>query len=125
MKTRIILLSIILAFTGGLLAQGPATVQGVPPGITLSPSGVLAGSPTTFGVYQFTVQVQDGETPPQTVAKQFILTVVPCPLAITTISPLPNGQVGTGYSQQITATCGDGNYAWTVTSAPAHTSPSN
>jgi hypothetical protein len=118
MKTRLILLAIILACVGSLWAQSPATVQGIPPGITLNSSGVLAGNPTTFGVYQFTVQVQDGETPPQTASKQLILTIAPCPLAITTISPLPNGQVGTGYSQQITATCGDGNYTWTVTSAP-------
>jgi hypothetical protein len=85
--------------------------------------GVLSGNPTTFGVYQFTLQVQDGETPPQVASKQFTVTIAPCPLSITSVTPLPAGQVGSAYSQQITATCGDGNYTWSVSTSGSFSQP--
>ena len=109
------IVAIVLLAVSRLFGQAN-TVAGLPPGVGLAASsGVLSGNPTTFGVYQFTIQVQDGETPPQTASKQFTLTIAPCPLQITSVTPLPPGQVGLAYSQQITATCGDGNYTWTVT----------
>jgi len=33
---------------------------GLPPGLTLSSSGLISGSPTATGTYDFTVQVTDG-----------------------------------------------------------------
>jgi len=41
------------ALTAGLL----------PPGLTLTPSGVLAGKPTTAGSFTFTVSAQNGVAP--------------------------------------------------------------
>ena len=35
-------------------------------------------------------------------------------LGVTTGSPMPNGTVGVGYSQTLTATGGDGNYTWAM-----------
>lgn len=39
----------------------------LPPGITLSSSGLLTGPATTDGTYSFTVQAKDSSTPPQVV----------------------------------------------------------
>ena len=37
----------------------PIAGQSLPPGITLSPGGLLAGIPTNFGIYNFTVKATD------------------------------------------------------------------
>lgn len=37
----------------------PIAGQNLPPGITLSPDGLLAGMPTNFGIYNFTVKATD------------------------------------------------------------------
>lgn len=51
----------------------------LPPGLTLSPAGVLSGTPTTAGTYTFTIQSVDAL--PCTVQQQFTLIVMP-PLSI-------------------------------------------
>ena len=50
---------------------------GLPPGLTLSPSGLLTGTPTTAGTANFTVQVQDAGIPMQSVSRTLSLTVSP------------------------------------------------
>lgn len=47
----------------------------LPPGMTLNPAGQLAGSPTTVGVYTFTVRATDGV--PDTKDKTLTIRVVP------------------------------------------------
>ena len=92
-------------------------VQGnLPPGLSLdSATGILSGTPTAGGSYQFVVSVNDSAV--QNAAKSFSLTVSLAPVSITTESPLPDATAGTSYSQQFTATGGTGTYiSWTVTS---------
>ncbi|TKB63775.1 MAG: hypothetical protein E8D47_12765, partial [Nitrospira sp.] len=50
---------------------------GLPPGLTLSPSGLLSGTPTTAGTPNFIVQVQDAGTPTQTANRTLSLTISP------------------------------------------------
>ncbi|MFN0039054.1 MAG: Ig domain-containing protein, partial [Burkholderiales bacterium] len=50
---------------------------GLPPGLTLSPSGLLSGTPTTAGTPNFTVQVQDAGIPMQTASRTLSLTIAP------------------------------------------------
>jgi len=50
--------SILAPFTFSIV---PASGQGLPPGLTLSPAGVLSGTPTTIGVYTFTVKATDAD----------------------------------------------------------------
>ena len=50
---------------------------GLPPGLTLSPSGVLSGTPPTAGTPSFTVQVQDAGIPMQTVSRTLNVTILP------------------------------------------------
>ena len=91
-------------------------VGSLPAGLSLSPAGVVSGTPTTAGSFSFTLQVSDSGTPAQTVQKAFSLTINPASAApsITTASPLPGGTLGAAYSQTLTAAGGTPGYTWSV-----------
>ena len=84
------------------------------PGLTLSPAGVLSGTPTSVGSYQFTATVTsrvDGVD--ETSVQRLTLRVVPVSLEISSRScPLPDATVGVSYSQALLATGGPGPYLW-------------
>jgi hypothetical protein len=90
-----------------------------PPGLVFNTtSGQFTGTPTTAGVFQFTLQVVDSAIPPQTAT-------TPAPLSITVNSPptlqitpsvLPGGSVATPYSTSVQATGGVPPYTWNVAS---------
>jgi hypothetical protein len=67
-----------LAASGGIspyvwsLASGSAPL---PTGISLSPAGVLSGTPTAIGTFSFTVQVADSSSPQQVARKSLSITV--------------------------------------------------
>ena len=85
----------------------------LPPGISLGAStGALTGTPTTAGVYSFTVRVVDRRGDTDTAALSIV--VAPASLVITT-AVLPNGTVGAQYSQTLAATGGSGGYQWSRT----------
>lgn len=105
-----------LAATGGTTPYSWAVGGGnPPPGLSLnSGSGVLSGTPTTAGSFQFRVQVSDAAG--DTANQAFTITIAdpPAPkLSITTAS-LPGGTVGSPYSANVTATGGTGSYTWSV-----------
>ncbi|MEI9975197.1 MAG: putative Ig domain-containing protein [Ignavibacteriota bacterium] len=82
-------------FTASQGAGGYAfsvTAGTLPPGLQLSPTGVLSGTPTTFGASQFTVQVSDSAQ--NTVSRDFALNIAPAPLQLTTPA-LSNTSVNT------------------------------
>jgi hypothetical protein len=76
----------------------------LPPGITLSGSGVIDGTPTTSGTFNFTVGMSDSSTPQLTASRAYTIAVQP-PLTITTTS-LPAGTVGNPYPPQTLSTSG-------------------
>jgi len=47
----------------------------LPPGLTLTSSGLLIGSPTTAGTFTSRVFVQDSDSPPQTASRTLALTI--------------------------------------------------
>ncbi len=83
----------------------------LPPGIALSGTGLISGSPTTAGVSSFTVRVATGDG--QTASKGLSITIAAPPPTVTT-SNLPVGMVGSPYSFALSASGGDGSYAWDV-----------
>lgn len=85
----------------------------LPTGLTMSATGLLSGTPTAAGLFQFTVQVTDKTT--RAVSNSFILTIAP-QLVITTTF-LPDGAVGAPYpaGQKITATGGTPPYTFSTT----------
>ena len=105
-----------LAATGGTQPYSWSLHSGtLPAGLALSGAGVLSGTPTAAGAFEFVVKATDTGTPSQTATKPFSVTVAPPPLAVATAS-LPGGTVGTAYSQALTATGGTSPYFWSLPS---------
>ncbi len=83
----------------------------LPTGLSLnSTTGVLSGTPTVTGTYNFTVYVQDSVY--TTANKALTMTITR--VGIDTTS-LPAGDVATPYSQALVASKGALPYAWTIT----------
>ncbi len=74
---------------------------GYPPGLTLSSTGVLSGTPTATGTYIFSVTVQDHVGASS--SAPFTLTITPPPPPIITSPLTATGTVGQLFSYQITA----------------------
>ena len=84
----------------------------LPPGLTLSADGKLSGTPSSAGTYTFLVQVADATNASNTGIRQ--MTVPITPVTITTGTTLPNGNVGTGYTQSLVASGGVSPYSWSL-----------
>jgi hypothetical protein len=87
----------------------------LPPGITLSTSGLLSGTPTSEGSSQFVVRAQHGsplddETYTLSVRQPV---VVRSPFGSV---PRPSNEVGIRFGKTFTATGGSGTYTWALVS---------
>jgi hypothetical protein len=87
----------------------------LPPGLGLSAQGLLTGTPTSEGSYQFVVKAQNG-SPFDT--KEYTLSVrqpvvVKSPFAS---APAPRAEVGVRFGRTVTASGGSGTYTWSLTS---------
>lgn len=83
----------------------------LPPNLALSTGGVLFGTPSTAGTFEFTVQVMDSGA--STATQVFVVDIAELRILPTR---LPHARVGTPYSAQLVAEGGAGSYAWTVLS---------
>jgi hypothetical protein len=83
----------------------------LPSGIGLAVNGTIAGTPSVGGTSDFTVEVSSGG---QTAQRELSI-VVHAQLTVTTTS-LPDAARSEPYSQNLTATGGNGSYSWTVVS---------
>ena len=105
-----------LQATGGVSPYTWSISAGsLPAGLTLATTGVISGTPSSAGTANFTVEVKDSESTPQTATANLSVTVNPVSLSITTTS-LPNGTVGTAYLQTVQASGGVAPYSWSVSS---------
>jgi len=104
-----------LQFIGGTAPQVWSVGAGqLPPGMGLSGSGVISGSPGATGTYSFTARLQDSASPAQ-VASVTLSIRVAAPLVITTPSgALPGALFGSQYNQTLTSTGGNAPIIWTV-----------
>jgi hypothetical protein len=85
----------------------------LPPGLSLTTDGVLSGTPTTTGTFNFTVQVVDSQAPTAAVSTSaFAITINP-PLSLASI-PLATGVVGGAYGQSVIAANGVQPYGYAV-----------
>lgn len=120
-------MTIGVAYSHQLVGQGgtaPYTsfsrdTGNLPPGILLSPSGVLSGTPTTLGSYNATISAFDSSTGtgPYRDATAFTLVVAASPPITIAPTTLPAATVGAAYSTAVTATGGTGGpYTFTVDS---------
>ena len=86
---------------------------GLPPGLSLSSSGLISGTPTGADTYSFTVHVQDSASTPVTLDKNYSV-VIPAPnLDLSPDSP-PSGAINLPYSQQFTVSGGTAPYNYSV-----------
>jgi len=94
-------------YTWAMIAGGA-----LPNGLTLTTStGQIGGLPTAVANGSYTFQVTDSSLFPQVTTKVLTLTITQSTLAITTAT-LANGQVGSAYTQTLTASGGAGSYTW-------------
>jgi uncharacterized protein YhjY with autotransporter beta-barrel domain len=109
-----------VAYSQSITAAGGATpysfavtAGALPPGVSMSSAGVVSGTPTAAGTFNFTVQVTDAAT--QT-ATQPLTLVIAAPTITLSPASLPNGLAGTAYAQVISAAGGSGPYTFALTS---------
>ena len=106
-----------MVYSHALTAIGTRTVTwslmngSLPDGLTLSSEGVISGTPSEIGTFMFNVTATDITG---NIVLRFSMTVAAAAPEIAT-SSLPNGTVGTAYSQMLTAT-GTGTISWSVAS---------
>ncbi len=100
--------------------QAPVTfslVSGsLPPRLSLNESGLISGTPTTAGSYNFTVKATDRCSSVQKAFSMDIAVPLSCILPHFTISsPLASGTEGQAYSKQIQASGGEGSITYSLT----------
>lgn len=106
--------STALSASGGTAPFTFSVVSGsIPAGMSLSTAGVISGTPTVSGTFNFAVQVRDNV--PTTAVFNLSLVVGNSAIAITTTS-LPNGSVGVFYSNAISAANGLAPYNFSLNS---------
>ncbi|RNL78964.1 putative Ig domain-containing protein [Nocardioides marmorisolisilvae] len=106
-----------LAKTG--LAGTWSVKQGnLPPGITLSSGGLLAGTPTQAGDYGFTVTFTETSTGASDNQVYLLHVSDPGSPVISTPNQLPDGEVGTAYSTTLAATPTGGTWSIVYGSLP-------
>ncbi|WP_193317196.1 putative Ig domain-containing protein [Janthinobacterium sp. FT14W] len=106
-----------MSSTGGVAPYSYALVSGtLPPGITVSSTGVISGTVTATGAYVFGIQVTDSTSgTPLTVTKNYSVSIAVPTLSITPTG-LPAGGLSVPYSQQMSTANGTGPFAYVVES---------
>jgi hypothetical protein len=100
------------SYTWSMAADPGATL---PAGLTMSPSGLLSGSPQAAGNTEFELRLramtEDGE---QTVTRRCNLNVQPPVLSIVSVCPLPQATAGEAYSRTMQVSGGRPPYRWAL-----------
>jgi len=108
--------SATLTAGGGLQPFTWALASGtLPPGLSISASGVISGTPTALGTTTFRVSVTDSQTPTQAVDIKSKSITVNSALAVTTTT-LTSGSVNVPYTASLAASGGVPPYTWSIAS---------
>lgn len=105
-----------LSTSGGVAPYSYAVTSGtLPSGMSLSGGGTLSGVPAEAGAFNITVTVTDSQN--NTGTRDYTLTI-DAVAGLLAIAPptVPDGTYSSAYSQQLTASNGDGNYTFSLTS---------
>ncbi len=88
----------------------------LPPGISLSTSGLLSGTPTTTGAYPFRIVATNTSTG-CSASRSYTLTIESCPTLVLEPQSLPDGTIGSPYNVTLAATGGTAPYRFVVQGA--------
>jgi len=105
--------SATLSASGGTAPYTWAIASGsLPAGLSLSASGVIAGTPLSAGISKVTLNVTDSSNPANIVVKSYAVRVN------FEVSPaaLPNPKVNVPYSATLSASGGTAPYTWAIAS---------
>src|SRR5262249_26614051 len=99
--------------SGGTAPYTFAVTSGaLPGGLSLSTAGVISGTATTEGNFNFTITATDS-TAVCTGARAYTVRVCPASIAVNPAT-LPGGTIGTAYSQTLTGSGGTAPYTFGV-----------
>ncbi|MBI1686132.1 putative Ig domain-containing protein [Caulobacter hibisci] len=99
--------------TGGVAPRTYGWTGTLPPGLTLSTSGGLSGTPTTTGSFSFTVTVTDSSGNSYNASNAYSITVSAPSLVVST-SSLPGATENAAYSQTISVSGGIAPYSFNL-----------
>ncbi|MEO6920605.1 MAG: putative Ig domain-containing protein [Collimonas sp.] len=104
-----------LGSAGGVLPYVYSLSAGsLPAGLSLSAAGVISGTPTAYGAFNFTVGIHDSTTPTAlTTTKTYGMTIAFPALVVTPVPP-PAGAVGAPYSLQLNTSGGTAPYTYSI-----------
>lgn len=95
------------------------TATGLPPGVTLSTSGTVSGTPTTAGTFSVVVTATDAPAATAAITASATFKVTIAPQLALTATAIPNGVVGTALpAVQLTATGGTSPYQFQSANLP-------
>ena len=108
--------SVTLGATAGTSPYAYALASGnLPGGVTLTTNGVISGTPTNANTFNFSVQVTDSSSTGCSSTSNLTITAS-CPAITVAPSILPTINIGTPYSQTVTASGGTSPYTYAITS---------
>ncbi|MBK7369808.1 MAG: putative Ig domain-containing protein [Candidatus Eisenbacteria bacterium] len=87
------------------------TAGTLPPGLTLSPAGLLSGAVTAAGTDTFTITATDAGG---CIGSREYIVTADCPAIAVSPSTLPDGAVGSAYSYALSATAGTAPFTFAV-----------
>ena len=104
----------IIQVSGGVLPyRFTVTSSALPAGLSLDPAlGLILGTPTSAGVYPFTVTLRD--TLGSVAVQVYSLTVTAPPSPSVTLTSFATGTLGSPYAQVVTATGGAVPYTFSI-----------
>ena len=93
------------------------TAGALPTGISLTGGGLISGTPTTAGTFNFTVTATDTTTGCTGLqAYTIVINAAACPpISLLPAPPVPQGTVNVAYNHSITASGGTGPHTFSVT----------
>lgn len=107
-----------LTASGGTAPYTFSLVTGIiPNGLTLSPSGLISGTPNTPGTYTITVRVTDNAQQSSDSTFSIVIATGATPLSISALAP-PPGTLYFPYNFTLTATGGREPYTWSIPVGP-------
>jgi len=107
-----------LSASGGTTPYTYSLVTGIiPPGLILSPAGLISGTPNTAGNYTITVRVTDNAQQSTESTFSIVIASASTPLAINALAP-PPGVLYFPYNFTLSASGGLEPYTWSIPVGP-------